>query len=155
MSTRGSLLVLVVERLLKGTFCCGMHSSGALPSSGDRAIKLVAQRKLVIDASDTPLESEAEQVAEQVMAMPRDSGLGNATPCVQRISARPSGQQDSALASLTQTLVSPGSPLESVLRRDMEQRFGYGFIDLIVLSLLPPAQLCEQIVGSGYGGFGK
>jgi hypothetical protein len=89
--------------------------------------KNVLQRKLAIGASNDPLEQEADRVADQVMAAPVNSAI-NAVPLkIQRFSGQANEGLNTAPSSVDRVLSSPGKPLESALRRDMEQRFGHDF----------------------------
>lgn len=85
------------------------------------------QRKLAIGASNDPLEQEADRVADQVMAAPLNSTVNAAPPHIQRSTGQANEGLDSAPASVDRVLASPGRPLESALRQDMEQRFGHDF----------------------------
>jgi GH24 family phage-related lysozyme (muramidase) len=85
------------------------------------------QRKLAIGASNDPLEQEADRVADQVLATPAHPVVDRAPPRIQRFAGQPTGQADTAPASVHRTLASAGKPLELTLRHDMEQRFGYDF----------------------------
>lgn len=86
------------------------------------------QRKLTIGASNDPLEREADQVADQVMAARAHSAVGDAPPRIQRFTGQTAGRADMAApASVDRVLSRPGSPLEPALWQDMGQRFGHDF----------------------------
>lgn len=85
------------------------------------------QRKLTIGASNYPLEQEADRVADQVMAVPAHSLVNNIPPRIQRFRGQGSEGPITAPESVDRVLASPGRPLESVLRQDMEQRFSHDF----------------------------
>jgi hypothetical protein len=95
----------------------------------------------MIGASHDPLELEADQVADQVMAAPPHSGLSGLAPRIQRFSGQPNGQIDTAPASVDQVLASPGRPLEPAVRQNMESRFGQDFSRVRVHS--GPAAECS------------
>ncbi|MFO0699075.1 MAG: DUF4157 domain-containing protein [Nitrospira sp.] len=84
------------------------------------------QRKLVIGASNDPLEQEADRIADQVMAGPILSHINAVSPRIQRFTGHTTGKAD-APASVDRVLASSGRPLESELQHDMGQRFGYDF----------------------------
>ena len=88
---------------------------------------LVLRAKLMIGATDDPLEREADRVADQVMAGPANSAVKSAPVQVQRFTGQGGGQMDSAPASVDRVLSRPGRPLERALQQDMEQRFGRDF----------------------------
>ena len=74
-------------------------------------------------------EKEAERVADQVStARPADRGT---TPTIQRLASE-SAAPPRVPGSVDRTLESAGSPLEPVLRQDMEQRFGHDFSNVRV-----------------------
>ncbi|MFO0699076.1 MAG: DUF4157 domain-containing protein [Nitrospira sp.] len=106
---------------------CGTHTMGGGQCEECAKKRSGLQRKLVIGASNDPLEQEADRIAEQVMAAPALSHVNTAPPRIQRFTAQATGQMDTAPASVERVLASPGRPLEPTLRQDMEQRFGHDF----------------------------
>ena len=78
-------------------------------------------------ASNDPLEREADQVADQVLAAPAPAAFIAASPRIHRYAGQASTQSDTVPASVDNVLAGPGSPLNSMLRQDMEQRFGHDF----------------------------
>lgn len=95
----------------------------ASPAVGQAA---VLQAKRVIGAGNDPLEHEADRIAEQVA--PRGAGAGSvgARPhATQR--AQPLPAASAADASVALALGEAGRPLEAIVRRDMETRFGRDF----------------------------
>ena len=112
--------------MLQRNCACGTHSAGGgCPACSKK--KLHLQRKLSIGAIDDPHEFEADRVAEQVMAMPTHAGVSSVTTHIQRYPGQLHGQMDTAPSSVEHVLASSGRALEPMLRRDMEQRFGYDF----------------------------
>ena len=86
------------------------------------------QAKLTIGASDDPLEREADQIADRVMAAPTHSAVSNAPLHIQRFTGQATVQDDAAVpASVNHVLANPGRPLEPALQQDMEQCFGHDF----------------------------
>jgi hypothetical protein len=62
-----------------------------------------------------------------VLTAPAHSAAGGTQPRLQRLPGRSMGNVDAPPASVDQALATPGRPLESSLRQDMEQRFGHDF----------------------------
>ncbi|AMP37649.1 eCIS core domain-containing protein [Ralstonia solanacearum] len=114
--------------VLRRKCACG---AGASSLSGEceecSKKKRGAQRKLTIGASNDPLEREADQVADQVMAASAPQAVRAAAPSLQRAASSASGQAGMAPASVDKACASPGKPLDPALRQDMEQRFGHDF----------------------------
>ena len=84
-------------------------------------------RKLMIGASNDPLEQEADRVADQVLASPAHPAISAAPSCIQSYSGEGSAVVATAPASVDRVLANSGSPLEPALRQDMGQRFCYDF----------------------------
>lgn len=112
--------------------------------------KTALQRKLTIGASNDPLEQEADRVAEQVMTTTAHPAVSGGPPRIQRFSGQSNGQMDAAPASVDQALASPGRPLESVLRQDMEQRFGQDFSQVRVHSGVAAEQSAQDVNAHAY-----
>ena len=108
------------------------------------------QRKLVIGASNDPLEQEADRVADQVMAAPVHSAVSGAPPHIRRFSGQSNGQMDAAPASVDQALASLGRPLEPALQHDMEQRFGHDFSQVRVHSGGVAEQSAREVFANAY-----
>ncbi len=85
------------------------------------------QRKLAIGASNDPLELEADRVADQVMSMPLNSKANASLPHIQRFSGQFNSSVETSPPNVDGVLTGSGSPLESGLRQDMEERFGHDF----------------------------
>lgn len=82
----------------------------------------------MVGASNDPLELEADQVADQVLAYQPQHSFGNiAAPRIQRREAHSSGHTEEAPANVERVLAHSGSALPIPLRQDMEQRFGQDF----------------------------
>lgn len=106
---------------------CGSPTASLTGSCPECGSKRRLQTKLRVGASNDPLEQEADQVADQVLAAPAHSAISGSPPRIQRFSGQVSGQSDAAPASVDRVLASPGSPLAPALRSDMEKRFGHDF----------------------------
>jgi hypothetical protein len=85
------------------------------------------QARLKVNELGDRYELEADRIAHQVLAMPTHTGSISTRPRIQRLSGRSSDRINSAPASVDHALASPGKPLDPLLRRDMEQRFGHDF----------------------------
>jgi hypothetical protein len=81
----------------------------------------IVQRKLVIGASNDPLELEADRVADQVVKS------GDAAPHIGHTSDRSAREAQAVPLSVERALTTSGKPLSSNLRLDMERRFGHDF----------------------------
>jgi outer membrane protein OmpA-like peptidoglycan-associated protein len=108
------------------------------------------QRKLAIGASNDPLEREADQVANQVMATPTHSTINSALLRIQHYAGQATGQADMVPASVDRVLASSGRPLEPVLRQDMEQRFGQDFSRVRVHSGAAAEQSARDVSAHAY-----
>jgi hypothetical protein len=113
--------------LLQRKCACGSHSMAGGECEECAKKKSLLQRKLMIGASNDPLEQEADRVADQVMFMPLNSAINNIPPRIQRFSGQASEGVGNAPPSVDRVLASSGRPLEPSLRQDMEARFGHDF----------------------------
>lgn len=114
--------------LLQRKCACGNHTmAGGECSECSKKKRLGLQAKLKVNEPGDIYEQEADRVAEQVLAAPAHHAVSGAPPRIQRYSGQPTGQMDSAPASVNQALTSPGRPLDPALRQDMKQRLGYDF----------------------------
>lgn len=110
----------------------------------------VIQTKLAINQPGDEYEQEADRIADQVMAAPAYHPVSNAPPRIQRFVGQPTGQVETAPASVDQVLASPGRPLEPELRQDMEQRFGYDFSPVRVHTGAVAEQSAQDISAYAY-----
>ncbi len=108
------------------------------------------QRKLSIGASGDPFEQEADRIANQVLAAPPSSTICDMPLRIQRFTARPAAPTATAPASVDHVLASSGSPLEPMLKADMEQRFGHDFSRVRVHSGAPAAQSAGDVNAHAY-----
>ena len=138
MSTAASLQNLAVQPkalsnstqpglLLQRKCACGSPTSSLTGECAECKSRKRLQTKLAIDASNDPLEQEADRVADQVLEGPSNPAVSGAPPHIQRFTGQAPGQADTAPASVDRALASPGSPLGPAMRQDMEQRFGHDF----------------------------
>jgi len=113
------------------------------------------QPKLMIGASDDPLEREADRVAEHVMGMSRTEtrstvGIGFAPAAVQ---LRANGAHSGATIAppiVQEVLDSPGRPLDAATRAFMEPRFGHDFSQVRVHGDAKAAESANAIGAIAY-----
>lgn len=113
--------------LLQRKCACGGAISAPLAGECEQCTKRRLQTKLTIGASNDPLEQEADRIADQVMASPGHGAINSTPVKIQRFTGNPSGQGMEVPASVERVLASPGRPLETGLREEMEGRFGHDF----------------------------
>lgn len=101
-----------------------------------RGMPVRIQPKLMIGATDDPLEHEADRIAEQVMRMPEPcaqcavppgTGGAAATPVLSMKSVQAHASGTAAPPIVHEILNSPGQPLDGATRAFMEPRFGRDF----------------------------
>jgi hypothetical protein len=92
-------------------------------------------------------EQEADRVAKQVTASPAGRVVsGSTTPA-----RSPAGQQPaSPPASVGRTLDAPGTPIDSTLRHDMEQRFGSDFAHVRLHRGSPAEESAREVNARAY-----
>jgi len=113
--------------ILQRKCACGSPTSSLTDTCPACTSKKHLQTKLNIGVSNDPLEREADRVADQVLAAPTQAAFSAASPRIHRDAGQASTQADTLPASVDNVLASSGSPLNSLLRQDMEQRFGHDF----------------------------
>jgi hypothetical protein len=102
----------------------------------------------MMNAPGDVYEQEADRVADQVMATPREA-VRSAPPQIQRLAESSSGQME-APTSVGLSLAGPGRPLEAVLRHDMEQSFGYDFSSVRVHTGAAAGQSARDVNAHAY-----
>jgi Domain of unknown function (DUF4157) len=128
---------------------CGQHMiaggecTNCQPKSG-------LQRKLTIGASNDPLELEADQIADRVLAAPTNNTINPAPASIQRFTAQTADQADLAPVSVDRVLSSPGRPLETSLQDDMGQRFGHDFSHVRVHTGAEAARSAQDVNANAY-----
>ena len=85
------------------------------------------QAKLAVNAPGDSYELEADRIADQVIAAPAHSKVGDTSPRIQRFAGQTSAKTGTAPDSVDRVLASSGRPLDKALQRDMSQCFGYDF----------------------------
>lgn len=129
---------------------CGTHTAGGGECAACSKKKVGLQRKLMIGASNDPLELEADRVADRVLAAPANPAIVSAPLRIQRFTGQSNGQIDTAPPSIDQALASPGRPMEPALRQDMEQRFGHDFSQVRVHSESAAEQSARDLNAHAY-----
>ena len=137
--------------LLQRKCACGNHAmaGGECKECGKKK-RLGLQAKLKVNEPGDIYEQEADRVADQVMATPAHQAASGAPPGIQRFSGQPTGQTETAPASVDHALAGPGRPLEPALRQDMEQRFGYDFSRVRVHSGIAAEQAARDVNAHAY-----
>jgi hypothetical protein len=112
--------------------------------------RLGLQSKLKVNEQGDQYEREADRIAEQTLARPKETGSRSAGPGIRRFSGPPNEQLNSAPTSVADALRSPGKPLDSALRQEMEQRFGHDFSRVRVHSGGVAAQSARDVNAHAY-----
>jgi len=129
---------------------CGAHTAGGGECAECSKKKLALQRKLVLGASNDPLELEADRVADQVLATPTHAEVSGTPPRIQRHAGQAVGETGTAPAGVDHVLADSGRPLEPALRQDMEQRFGHDFSQVRLHSDGAAEQSARDVNASAY-----
>src|SRR5215471_11660196 len=124
---------------------CACGGMPGLSGECEACRKQRSQRRLTIGARNDPLEAEADQVAAQVLDRQTYPSLGNIPTRIQRLTGQPVGQTDAASLSVDETVASPGRPLDTTLRQDMERRFGYDFSKVRLHADLAAGQSAREV----------
>lgn len=119
--------------LLQRKCDCGNKASSLDGDCEECQLKnaLGLQTRLVIGASDDPLEHEADRLAARVLNMPvplPGTLSQSSAPAIQRRSTQATKGAGAAVPkSVNETLNTPGAPLPAKARSFFELRFGYDF----------------------------
>jgi hypothetical protein len=138
------------ELLLQRKCACGNSASSSLSGECTECSKKKFQRKFSIDASNDPLEQEADLVADQVLAAPAHSTVSSATRSIQRFTSQATENLDTPPLSVDRVLSGSGRPLDSALQQDMEQRFGHDFSQVRVHSDAAAEQSAQDVNAHAY-----
>ena len=136
--------------LLQQKCACGSPTSSLTGACAECTSNNRLQPKLIIGASNDPLEQEADRVADRVLAAPTQLAVNDPAQRIQRFTEHGTGKKGQAPASVVQTLASSGSPLEPALRQDMEQRFGYDFAKVRVHCSAAAEQSARDVNAKAY-----
>jgi hypothetical protein len=135
--------------LLQRKSACGapaMEVEACAPRPGKDRL----QGKLTSGPADDPLEHEADRVAEQVLAMPAPPGIDRTAVKVQRATSEATDGAVEVPASVHKILSSPGRPLDRVVRRDMEARFGQDFSQVRIHTGAAAEQSASDVKARAY-----
>lgn len=144
-----------VSVLLQRKCACG--SSAGLSGDCEECSKKKSgvQRKFMIGDSNDPLEQEADRVADQVMAAPAHQAVHAAPSRLQPYSGSDNERhQTVSSASVDEVIANSGRPLEPVLRRDMDLRFGHDFSQVRVHTGAAAERSAREMAALAYT-FGK
>ena len=119
-------------------------------TAGNQAIQRLIHAKLAVNTPGDETELEAEHVADEIMSMSVQGVAGNAPPQIQRSAGETTGRLEPAPPSVDQALGSPGAPLDSSVREDMEQRFGHDFSQVRVHTGAEAEQSAEDVNANAY-----
>jgi Domain of unknown function (DUF4157) len=139
-----------VPKLLQRQCACGNRTMFGGQCAECAKKKSTFQRKLVIGASNDPLEQEADRIADQVMSSPTHSTVERAPLQIQRFAGQATDEADSAPASVDRVLAGSGRPLQAELREDMEHRFGHDFSHVRVHSNTAAEQSARDVNAHAY-----
>ena len=116
------------NRILQRKCTCGGEAAGPTGECEECSRKKPGlQTKLRVNEPGDVYEQEADRVADQEVSASANSQVGNAPLRIQRAPRDSSAHTGAAPASVDQALASPGTPLETGLRQEMEQHLGYDF----------------------------
>ena len=137
--------------ILQRQCACG----GAVGISGEceecsKKRRLGLQTKLKVNEPGDIYEQEADRVANKVMATSARHSVGGAPPHIQRVTGQPADKTATAAASVDQALASPGKPLETRLRQEMEQRFACDFANVRIHSGAAAGQSARDVNANAY-----
>ena len=138
------------QGILQRKCACGNQTVAVGECAECKKKKNSLQRKLTIGASNDPLEQEADRVADQVLAVPAHSLVNATPPRIQRFTGQANAGSVTAPDSVDRVLANFGRPLESALREDMEQRFGYDFSRVRVHSDATAEQSARDVNAQAY-----
>jgi Domain of unknown function (DUF4157) len=128
---------------------CGQHKIAGGECTNCQA-KSGLQRKLTIEASNDPLEQEADRVANLVMGASTNPAVSSAPPRIQRFTGGVTEGLGTVPDSVDSVLSSPGRPLEPSLQQDMGQRFGHDFSHVRVHTGAEAARSAQDINANAY-----
>jgi uncharacterized protein DUF4157 len=93
-----------------------------------RTLRTMVQPRLAVSRSDDRCEQEADRVAARIVGGAPGSMKHGQPPFNPQLSSGPeNATPETAPASVQRAVADPGSPMESGLRQEMEQRFGQDF----------------------------
>jgi hypothetical protein len=108
------------------------------------------QRKLAVGAADSPLEAQADRMAERVAAAPLHAASGGAAARSPSTRAAAISATQDAPRSVERVLASAGAPLQDHVQRDMEGQFGHDFSTVRVHHGSAAAQSAGELQARAY-----
>jgi len=130
---------------------CGNHTmAGGECRECSKKRQFGLQTKLTVSEPGDVYEQEADRIADQMLAAPEHFIVSGTPVRIQRFVGQLPEQADAASTSVDQALASPGRPLESALRRDMEHRFGHDFSQVRVHSGTNAEQSAREVNANAY-----
>jgi hypothetical protein len=144
-------LTPTVSGLLQRKCACGNETmAGGECEECSKKRRFGLQTKLEVNEPGDQYEREANRIADQMLAGPTKTVSRSARPRIQCFSGRSNRQLNSPPTSVDDALRSPGKPLDSALRQDMEQRFGHDFSRVRVHSGAVAAQSARDVNAQAY-----
>lgn len=108
------------------------------------------QRKLAMGEIHDPLEQEADRVADQVAEISSNNKIIGNSSHIHRFSGQSNQMSDEAIGNVNKVFSRPGRPLDTSLKNDMEQRFGYDFSQVRVHTGSIAEQSAKEVNANAY-----
>ena len=136
--------------VLQRKCACGNHTvTGGDCEHCSKKSPLGLQTKLAVSQPGDVHEQEADRIADRVMSAAVNGDPKPSATSIQRLATQPTGNT-SAPASVDRALSSTGSPLDSALRQDMEQRFGHDFSRVRIHANAVAEQSAQELNANAY-----
>ena len=139
----------VFDGLLQRKCACGNHTIAGGECTECRKGPRIMPKLEIGDAND-PLEFEADRIADLVLSKPAGSIGSSYLPRIQRHSAFGNAKPAMAPHSITTVLASPGQPMATPLRRELEDRFQHDFSRVRVHTGPTAAQSARDVNARAY-----
>jgi hypothetical protein len=136
--------------LLQRKCACGSPTSSLIGECEGCKRKKGLQAKLSVGVSTDPLEQEADQVAEEVLAAPPNTRVSGSQGHMQRYAGQTTGKTYAAPSGVERVLAGPGRAVDPALRQDMEQRFGYDFSQVRIHTGRAAEQSARDVNANAY-----
>ncbi len=139
----------VIDGLLQRKCACGNHTiAGGECAECRKGPRIMP--KLEIGEVNDPLEFEADRIADLVLSKTAGSIGSSSLPRIQRHSTFGSAKPSVVPHSVTTVLTSPGQPMPTPLRRDLEDRFQHDFSRVRVHTGSVAAQSARDVSARAY-----
>ncbi|HKR12657.1 MAG TPA: DUF4157 domain-containing protein [Pyrinomonadaceae bacterium] len=129
---------------------CGNHTVAGGSCAECSKKKSGLQPKLAVGPRNDSYEQEADRVAGEVLSAPAHGPLSTGPARIQRYVRNESDNAGTVPDSVGEVLAGSGRPLDSVLREDMEQRFGHDFSRVRVHSGRTAEQSARELNALAY-----